>query len=209
MTTVEAYNKIAHEFSSSRHYKWPWITKFYNDYVYKNEKSKCLDIGCGNGRNIKEYQTDNCSIIGIDNSIEFIKICQLQDLDCKLMDMIKLDFPNNSFDFTTVIASFHHLNNVGDRNKCLSEIKRVLKPEGIALISVWSKNQPAKTKRVFHNYGDILVPWKSSNTTKVTNRYYYIFEIDEILKLFYNNKFKFIQHFWDCGNEIFIIQNSK
>lgn len=207
MATVEAYNKIAHEFSSSRHYKWPWITDFYKDYVYKTTKSLCLDVGCGNGRNIKEYQTNKCSIIGIDNSTEFINICQSQNLNCKLMDMTCLKFDDNMFDYITVIASFHHLNNTDDRNKCLCEINRVLKPNGIALISVWSKKQPSKTKRTFDNYGDVQVPWKSSKTNKIVERYYYIFKIDEIFSLFKENNFEIINHVWDCGNEIFIIKN--
>ena len=206
MATVEAYNKIANEFSASRHYKWPWITEFYRDYVYKSSNPLCLDIGCGNGRNIKEYQTDNCSIIGIDNSSEFINICQNQNLTCKLMDMTKLHFANNTFDYITVIASFHHLNTVEDRNKCLSDINRVLKPNGIVLISVWSKNQPKKTKRTFDNYGDVLVPWKSSKIFEIVQRYYYIFKIDEIINLFIENNFEIINHVWDCGNEVFIIK---
>ena len=92
MATVEAYNKIAQEFSASRHYKWPWNTDFYRNYVYKKNQSLCLDIGCGNGRNIKEYQTPTCSIIGIDNSSNFISICKKQGLNCKLMDMTSLEF---------------------------------------------------------------------------------------------------------------------
>lgn len=59
-----------------------------------------------------------------------------------------------------LIASYHHLSTVDRRIKCLEEIHRILKNNGKCLLSVWSKNQPKKTKRVFNNYGDTLVKWQ-------------------------------------------------
>jgi len=45
------------------------------------------------------------------------------------------------------------------------------------------------------------VPWK--NPKETYERYYYIFEIDEICDLFKKAGFKMAQHYWDTGNEIF------
>ena len=118
--------------------------------------------------------------------------------------MIELPYKNNSFDVILSIASFHHLNNEPDRNKALQEMKRVLQPGGMVLLYVWSKDQPVKTKRVFKNYGDVLVPWKSKNG-KIYNRYYYIFQMEEIEELIKKNGFTIKKHIWDYGNEIFIL----
>ena len=132
---------------------------FYRSiYGKRCQKSKILDIGCGNGRNMLY---NGFEFSGIDISNEFVKICVSRGLNVKKGTMIDLPFEDNTFNVILSIASFHHLNNENDRNKALQEMKRVLQPGGIVLLYVWSKNQPKRTKRVFENYGDVLVPWKS------------------------------------------------
>ena len=205
----QVYNNIAKEFKDTRHYNWQWVTDFIEEYVNKDEYSKnVLDIGCGSGRNIKAYNTEKIKIIGLDNSEEFIKICQNEDLDVVLSDMTTLPFPDNYFDNILSIASFHHLVSNIDRLNALNEISRVLKPKETLILSVWSKTQPAKTKRKFDNWGDNMVPWKSL-TKEVFQRYYYIFEISELKTLFLKTNFSIISHKWECGNEVFILENNK
>ena len=48
--------------------------------------------------------------------------------------------------------------------------------------------------------------WPSSKTGTIFERYYYIFNIEELIILICQANFKIIDNFWDCGNEIFIIQ---
>ena len=204
-STSSVYNNIAKEFKRTRHYKWSWITEFFNNIsCNSNLKQKVLDIGCGSGRNISAYQSNNIEIKGIDNSNEFIKLCKSDGLDAVLSDMTNLPFSDSEFDHIISIASFHHLTNISDRIKCLKEMRRVLKPNGLILLSVWSKNQPAKTKRVFNHWGDTNVPWKSISG-EIYQRYYYIFKIPELETLF-NQFFDIVDYKWDCGNEIFILK---
>ena len=211
---ADVYNMIATEFKNSRHYSWSWVTEFFNKYVgvddsiNESETVKVLDIGCGGGRNIKTYQTKKIEILGLDNSSEFIKLCENDGLNVVLSDMTEIPFTDNYFDNLIVIASFHHLTNVGDRNKALQEMARVLKNEGTMMVSVWSKTQPAKTKRQFNTWGDTIVPWKNLDG-EVFERYYYIFKIEEIEQLFLDNGFHIISHTWECGNEVFILKNLK
>jgi ubiquinone/menaquinone biosynthesis C-methylase UbiE len=209
---ANVYNKIASEFKNSRHYSWNWVTEFINKYVDVANSSdkvvKVLDIGCGGGRNIKTYQTNKIEITGLDNSSEFIKLCKNDDLEVVLSDMTSMPFPDNHFDNLMVIASFHHLTNLEDRNKALQEICRILKRNGTMMLSVWSKIQPEKTKRKFSAWGDTLVPWKNLKG-EVFERYYYIFRLDEIKQLFLDNGLNIISHTWECGNEVFILENHK
>ena len=204
---MSVYDKIAKEFSDTRHYKWPLVSDFINRFTLKTEiaKNNILDIGCGNGRNIEYYSSNKNKIIGLDNSIEFVKLCKSKNLEVYFGSMTNLIFSDKEFDFILSIASFHHLNNIIDRKKTLSEIYRVLKPNGIVLMTVWSKNQPSKTKRIFDEYGDTIVPWKSK-TNKVYKRYYYIFKLDELINLVEEANFKILEKKWDCGNEILIFQ---
>jgi tRNA (uracil-5-)-methyltransferase TRM9 len=192
---TEVYNKIGSHFDKTRVNYWNWITDFINKLP---KHSTILDNGCGNGRNMqyKDYTFE-----GIDSSDTFVTMCRQKGLSCKLADMCEIPFSGNSFDVIMSIASFHHLATPERRIKALQEMYRVLKPNGNVILSVWSITQPPKTRRVFTHYGDTIVPWK--NTSGTYERYYYIFEIDEICSLFKDVGFKMVSHYWDTGNEIF------
>ena len=206
LTVQESYDKIAKFFSNTRVFTWKWTDNFISS-ISKN--SFVLDLGSGNGRNTKY---NNHIIFGLDISFEQLKMNKLNNINKKIncdiqANMIKIPFKDNSFDAIISIASFHHLSTNNERIMCLQEMKRVLKSGGKILISVWSINQPKKTKRKFINYGDTIVNW---NTNKKDNdgnfiiipRYYYIFELNEIKSLL-EKYFTIQNYYWDCGNEIF------
>ena len=184
-----SYDKISNEFKCTRVFTWKWTDNFIN-----NLQDNCiiLDIGCGTGRNLM-YK--NVNIIGIDISIEQLKNCKSECINC---DMTSLPFRNNMFDNILCIASFHHLSTSERRHRALYEINRILKIGGKVLLSVWSIKQPDKTRRKFEKYGDTIVNWRD------IPRYYYIFKINELKDLI-NKYFKIIHHEWDCGNEILIL----
>jgi SAM-dependent methyltransferase len=200
------YNIIAPHFDNTRHYKWVWISDFVNSL---SDNSLIYDIGCGNGRNMdyRGYQ-----FRGIDNCENFVKICQKKGLDVQQGDMTELPFEDESANHIINIAAFHHLSTHERRVKALQEFKRVLKPGGKILLSVWSKFQPEKTKRSFEKYGDNYVPWKEPNSKSnidcsgIQMRYYYIFKLDELFKLITDSGLNVIETKWDCGNEILILQ---
>jgi len=202
------YDNIAHHFNYTRAYKWKWINEFIECYDNTNI---LYDIGCGSGRNIipplnKADKFPKC--IGIDNCNNFINICREKKLEVYKCDMLSLPFKNNSADAIISIASFHHLSTLERRIGTLLEMKRVLKKSnknnniGRILLSVWSINQPENTRRKFR-YGDIIVPW--NNHDEIFNRYYYIFKISELYQLFEKVGLNIEKHFWDYGNEIFIL----
>ena len=117
--------------------------------------------------------------------------------------MTNIPLQSNTFDAIICIASFHHLSNYELRLQSLKEMKRLIKPNRNILLSVWSINQPKKTKKIFNSYGDTFVTYNKFGT--IYERYYYIFKIDEIKNLFKNIGLILKHHFYDCGNEIFIL----
>jgi ubiquinone/menaquinone biosynthesis C-methylase UbiE len=195
------YEEIANEFNDTRHYKWPFITTFITQ---QPRQSLIYDIGCGNGRNM-EYS--NYNFIGIDNCRNFCDICHSKGLEVYQNDMINIPFKDNSADALMCIAAFHHLSNIKRRIRSLQEMKRVIIPNGRIIISVWSKTQPKQTKREFKNYGDNFVKWKRRDD-KEFERFYYIFIIDEIMKLFKYVGLECVSHTWEFGNDIFILQKN-
>lgn len=199
----DVYEDIAHHFDLTRTYEWNWIRNFHESLL---KGSTVLDVGCGNGRNIEFYK-DLHLIEGIDSCYEFVRICLEKNLPAIQGNMCYMPYCNESFDALTVIASFHHLDCEENRTEALNEMNRILKPGGKILMSVWSKEQPKKTRRVFDTYGDTLVPWKSPDG-KVFERYYYIFKKDELTKLVQNAGFTIDNWEWHCGNEVLTLTKS-
>ena len=191
------YEKIAQRFNHSRAYKWNWIETFLQKL---NKNSLVYDIGCGSGRNM---MYEGLNFIGIDNCQNFIKICQTKNLNVINANSINIPLENNSADAIICIAMFHQLSNNENRINTLLEMKRLIKPSCKILLSVWSINQPPKTKRIFKRYGNNIVDWNNYGT--IYERFYYIFKIDEIKKLFKTANLLLLEHFYDCGNEIFVL----
>jgi tRNA (uracil-5-)-methyltransferase TRM9 len=205
MTTLEqenvykVYSCIAEHFSDTRINQWQWITDFIN--VTAKPNKRILDIGCGNGRNMEGY--DKTQVFGIDTCPEFVEICKERGYNVLVANMCSLPYPDNYFDHILCIASFHHLSTEDHRLQALREMRRVMKPEGSMLLSVWSIRQPPKSKQQFTKFGDTLVSWNKFGETY--ERYYYIFEDEELYNLFWKSGWKLGSHVWDHGNEIFTV----
>ncbi len=215
MTEVEnnhvknIYDKIASDFSNKRYQPWTWITTFL-DSLNQITINNILDVGCGNGRNMLDKRYN---FIGIDNCDKFIEMCRNKKLNVIKSDMTALPFEDNIFDAIISIASFHHLSSVDRRVKCLCELKRILKPNGKMLLSVWSYNQ-THNKKLNFVYGDNYVPWKDctfgamellkdrgmQTSLNIFNKK----ELQELLE----KVFKIISWEWNHGNEIIVLQKA-
>lgn len=101
---------------------------------------KVLDVATGRGSFI-QYLTEGFkdfeSITAIDNIDETIleqvsKNFEDKRIGFKRMDASKMDYPNESFDTVCLSNSLHHLK---DMDAVLSEMLRVLKPDGTLIIN--------------------------------------------------------------------------
>ena len=90
----DTYDKIAHHFNDTRHYKWKWISDFVEE-LNKHENKNVLDLGCGNGRNMKY---DGFHFTGIDNCNAFIEICKGQNLDVMYGNILDIPLDTSSAD---------------------------------------------------------------------------------------------------------------
>lgn len=107
----------------------------------KNKGLNILDIGCGAGKNVETFAKLG-KAWGIDSSQEAIKFCKKRDLkNIYLAKSDSLPFKNNLFNVVTLLDVLEHV----EEKPTLSEIKRVLAPNGILIINVpafswlWSK----------------------------------------------------------------------
>lgn len=151
--TKSFYDNVSEKFSQTRSHFWPgfdFIRKYYKG------KGKVLDFGCGNGRLVEFLESDvrgNVSdhvkmdhgtslknnYVGVDISEKMVETaCQkYPDYNFQTIeDERKLSFEDGQFDFIFSIAVFHHFNPKMAKES-LREFKRILKKDGVVIISVW------------------------------------------------------------------------
>ena len=202
MTQQGVWEDIALSWDSFRQKPFPPVI---NKISREWPKGKLLDIGCGNARNLVPFIKNKFSCSGIDFSKNMVvlaeKLLKKHKLEAKLIQSssIKIPFKDKTFDYIISVAMLHNLNK-WERQKTLNEIKRLLKPNGKALITVWNKWQ---LKFIFLKK-EIFVPWRKKD--KILKRYYYLYNYFELKKQLIKMGFK-IEHSQGIfdDNLIFII----
>jgi SAM-dependent methyltransferase len=134
--TIKSYDDTASEYYRvvSKFELLPEIKKF-SKKVKKD--GRILDLGCGPGHHSKYFSTQNFKVTGIDLSSEMIKLAKSEfgGLDFRVMDILDLDFEENSFDGVWASASLLHINK-NQLELILIKIKEILINDGILYISL-------------------------------------------------------------------------
>ncbi|XP_035232534.1 alkylated DNA repair protein alkB homolog 8-like, partial [Stegodyphus dumicola] len=132
----QVYEEIAEHFSVTRYKPWPKVASFLSSIP---SGSLILDVGCGNGKNMK--LSSNCYEIGCDASCNLAQLCSQRNTQVVIADCLKLPYRDNCADVVICIAVIHHMSTKVRRTKAVQEIVRVLRPCGQALIYVWAFEQ--------------------------------------------------------------------
>ncbi len=183
--TRQDYNKIAQHFSGTRYDVWPELEQFK---PLIKDGQRILDWGCGNGRLLLLIGERAAHYVGVDQSIELLKIARHKHLlaikagRARFYSTARREkkFPSNYFDLVFMVASFHHLPDSASRLALLKKVQQELKPEGKLVITVWNLSstwaRQVLQKKGWHQIGkqDFLIPWKDNRTGKViVERYYH------------------------------------
>ena len=132
------YEEIAKDFASTRKVFWQELY-FLGDNI-KNGDS-ILDIGCGNGRFLEVIKGKVFQYTGIDNSESLITYAKKWQGDKGKFihaDALSLPFENDSFDVVVSFGVLHHIPSKKFRKQFLKEAYRVLKKDGLLIITVWN-----------------------------------------------------------------------
>ena len=189
------YNKIANSFNRTRNYI-PSDLLMLKKYVLSEDV--ILDLGCGNGR-LFEVLGNITDYYGVDISQENIEIARQRYPEAKLsvIEPLSLPFRNDFFDKVFCLSVFHHIPSKRYRLQFLKEIKRVLKPGGFLILTVWNLFPKRKIHRLLLKYtilkligkskldfGDIFLSWKDSESKVVIDRYIHVFSMGELKRVF-------------------------
>ncbi len=144
---------------------------------------KVLCVGCGTGEECDYLQSRGAQeVLGIDVSEGLIKYAQQSypSIKFQVMDMEKMGFPDNSFDFIYSSLVLHYVN---PWVTALTEIRRVLKDNGTFLFSthhpaVWGGERTRTEKE-----RDSLLGYKKhldTNTCETVGDYFNTRKIDDV-----------------------------
>jgi ubiquinone/menaquinone biosynthesis C-methylase UbiE len=179
--------------------KFYWWHRGKRSIVRKNlqtyrrgKKITILDIGCGTGMLLKELPSDDF-VWGLDSSDQALDFCRKRGFSRLKKGMLgkKLPFRNKEID---VILMLDVLEHVGNEQKALEEIARILKPGGLVIITVpayqsiysyWDKMLGHYRR---YNSGTLNKLFITNNFQKLKLSYFYSFLLPTAII------FRFIKH---------------
>jgi tRNA (uracil-5-)-methyltransferase TRM9 len=198
----DVYEQIANDFDRTRKAYWIFV---HNFILTLEPKSKMLDLGCGNGKYLSVR--DDIELYALDNCEKFINMINEKYPKVKtfISDVLTTPFENNYFDTIISIAVIHHLSTKERRIKMIKEIIRILKIGGKCLITAWATEHRnpkilSKGKKITET-NDWLIPWEDRNQEKIFQRFYHLFEQNELDELLINfTNIKIIESKYDKDN---------
>ena len=218
------YNNFAKTFSNSRiKMKWEEIDYFLSflpsphPSPLKEMDFSILDIWCWNWRFLWVLKGKNINFnnyLWVDLSkwlLEEAKKIYPKNNFLEL-NMIDLDKINLKFDYIFFIASFHHLDNLSDREEVLKKAYKLLNKNWKIFMTNWALNSELNEKKysksIINNSKNKF--WSLDYSIKIWEftRYYHCFSLDELEYLFTETWFNVIENrlFENRRNFISIIQ---
>ena len=151
-----SYDFFAKDYHNKRRYHWKDLGNFLREL---NGRGVCfngynLDLGCANGRNFNLFLPSNSKLIGIDNSIELLRLARERlkkpnnnskinpkSVSLVLSDIKALPLRPNVITNVFSIATIHHIKKNNQRNYVMSQIYNIMRNNGFLVLTVWRRYQ--------------------------------------------------------------------
>lgn len=146
---------------------------FLKNFIDRNDN--IIDIGCGTGLHaslLKDYNID-----GLDLNKEMLEIAKIR-INGNLYEQNILDI-NIDKKYDVIISMFaviNHLKNISELEKCLINLKKILKSDGKIIIDLHNPQDSGKKVDCFDNMKRTMI-WNYDKDSKI-EKSKIIFEID-------------------------------
>ncbi|RLF36263.1 MAG: class I SAM-dependent methyltransferase [Thermoplasmata archaeon] len=192
----KTWDTIAQSFNTTRNKPWKQCIDFIQQLP---DTYTIADLGCGNGRHLLPCAEHCKKAIGLDISKKLLNITKnkikkqhLNNTELIHADITQLPLKENTMDAIVFIAALHNIRGRKKRIQSLKEVNRILKKNGRALISVWSRWQDRyrkhfikkmlfnKKKHGREEFGDIYIYWRQHSLN--IPRYYHLYSKKEFIR---------------------------
>ena len=128
---------------------------------YSKKDSKILEIGCGTGRVLKGLYNEGYNVLGFDFDFSsLMSINQRKKYPVFLADILNIPVKDNSFDLALCFGVINSIEDEKSRVNILINIKKILKKDGIFIISLINYNLLRKMQRYLFSLRNIFKPHK-------------------------------------------------
>ncbi len=176
-TNRDAFDAIAPTWYGVRH--WPLLPHELKELAVRWQHGTLVNLGCGAGSDFLPF-SGHFEMVGLDCSrgmlVQALRHMSRHGTRASLIqgDLSHLPFADESFDYAIGVACYHHIEGASARKMAFAELKRILRPQGEAFLSVWNHAQP----RFSELPQDQQVPFRHGTTA--VERYYHLFTADEL-----------------------------
>lgn len=133
-----------HRLVKDKSHSVEFITTIHYLDKYIDKGNKILDVGAGTGKYAFYYGEKECEVTAVDLSEKHISIMKskLQNEKINIVQGNALELSlitNDLYDVVLCLGPIYHLHSKKDRDKCIKECLKVLKPGGIIATSYISR----------------------------------------------------------------------
>lgn len=139
----ERKNELQHKYGGSasvyeRRYRDVQRRKFEFIAEFLESQKRILEVGCGSGFFLDNFNEESEIFVGVDFSLPMLERVRERDNDVYLIlaDADYLPFKKNTFD---IVISLTLLQNMPDPGFTIIEMKRVLRDDGIMIMTTLEK----------------------------------------------------------------------
>ena len=179
-TNREVFDQIAESWYRVRH--WPLLKVELDALAARWQSGKLLDVGCAHGPDLLAF-SHGFELFGVDLSPAMLRQAVRYSgkfkfyVNLVMAEASLLPFADNTFDWAISVAAYHHIRRSEEREMAFQELRRILKPNGEAFITVWNRGQ----RRFWFKSKEQQVPWRLRE--KTVYRYYHLFSYGELRKV--------------------------
>ena len=150
----EYYSKISRGYDEL--YLKEQMEKFENlrKFIEFKKSDFVLDVGCGTGSITNEIRKNVRFVVGIDVSIEMVKLAKRRGVISVVANAENLPFKKNVFDKVICITT---IQNIKNQERAMNEMERVCRKKGMIIVTAMKKSKKIFFLRYFLEKGIFFV----------------------------------------------------